>query len=127
MAMIGRGRAHRGEERTALAMAGEIALPRKTVLTGQRGKAGKIGAETFELRIDYRIGPVGGDHSPAPATVADRPVVIERIERAFSCCEQFDPVALEQRAGAKGLGCQSLSDGVEVEVSRIRFQSNDEA
>ena len=81
MAVIGRRRAHRPEERAARAMRGEIAAPGRCVLAGELAELRDVAGEAVELRIDDRIGAVGGDDAPAPAAGAYR-LVMQRAGRA---------------------------------------------
>ena len=43
-------------------------------------------------------------------------MVLERVERAFGRCEDFYPVAIEQRSGAELGSLQLLGDGIEIKV-----------
>ena len=48
--------------------------------------------------------------------------MVERVERAFRRGEDFDAVAVEQRAGAKIVLLQLLGDRIEIEIGRARIE-----
>src|SRR5690606_25606761 len=98
VAVVRRSRAHSSEIGAALAVRREIALPGVAILTGQLGESGEVGAKSFELGIDYRVGTISRDDPPAPFAFADSAMVIERVERAFGRRDDFDAEPVEQRA-----------------------------
>src|SRR3546814_12445392 len=53
---------------------------------------------SLEIGIERGIGAVGGDDAATPAAVADRAVMVERVERPVGGCQRLDVEPLEQRA-----------------------------
>src|SRR5690606_10604243 len=98
VAMVGGGGAHRGEERAALAVRAQVAVPVVDVLAGDLAEALERRRELLVFRVDHRVRTVGGEHAPAPAAVADGPVVLQRIERRLGGGDDLDAETLEQRA-----------------------------
>src|SRR3546814_530787 len=95
----------------------------KSVLARKVGEALEIIAKTLILRIDHRVGTIGGDHPTAPFAAgiggADGGMMLERIERAFGRCDHLDPEAVEKRARTEGVGRQRVGDAVVIEVRRL--------
>jgi len=112
MAMIGRGRAVLPEERAALAMGLEVAIPRGGVAIGQFTETPQIFAEALEFRIDDRVWPISCDDAPFPARLPHFLVVLQGIERALGGGDRLDAEPLEERAGPELLGLQSRIDTV---------------
>ena len=119
VAVVGRGRPHRLEERAAVAVRGEVALPGQRVLAGERAEALDVVAEALELGVDDRVGAVGGDHAPLPAAGADLLVVDERIERRLGGRDHLDVEALEQRPRPERRCGQRRVDAVEIAVGGL--------
>ena len=116
VAVIARGRPHFGEKAAPLAMRGKIARPGHRVLTRQLAKLCQIVHEPLELGIDDGVWAIGGDDAAVPVAGSDSGMVLERVERAFGRCEDFYPVAIEQRSGAELGSLQLLGDGIEIKV-----------
>ena len=109
MAVVARGRAELLEIGAALAMRVEIARPGAGVAAGDLAKLVEIGGKALEIRIDDRVGPIGGDDAAVPAAVADHPVPVQIVERAFGGGDRLDVEALEQRARPVGVASASSS------------------
>jgi hypothetical protein len=116
VAMVGGGGPHADEEIAALAVRAQVAVPVQHVLAGELAEAPQRAGEGLVLRIDHFVRAVGGEHAAAPAAVADRLVVRQRVQRAFGGGDHLDIEALEQRAGAERVGLQRSGDGVVVVV-----------
>ncbi len=103
-------------------MRAQVTLPGLHVLAGDLAEAAQCLRELLVLRVDHRIGPVGGDHAPCPAAGADRVVVLELIQRTLGGGDDLDVEALEQRARAERLRLQRRGDGVVVKVCRAGIE-----
>ncbi len=127
MPVVGRGGAHLREERAALAVRAQIALPGTNVFTGESAELLQRGSELFVLGVDHRIGTVGGDHTAVPSAGADRGMVEQGIERRFGSGDHFDVEALEQRTRPEVGLLQRGSNRIVVVIGSARVQSHTKA
>ena len=126
MAVIGGGGAGALEEGAALrgARRDSPAQMRRYPSRSVRRDGSMIGAKALELRIDHRIGPIGGDHAALPAADAgSHRVRLRSSSGAFGGGEHLDVEALEQRARAELRLGEAFADAVEIDDRRSRRSS----
>src|SRR5438105_14052014 len=102
--MIRRGRTRFAEESAAIFMRAQITTPGRDILACHLPEPFKLANEAGGLGIEHGIGTIGSDHASGPPALANRLVMIERVERAFGGGDELDVEALEQGARAKAGG-----------------------
>ena len=117
MAVIGGGRAGLAKESAALLVRAQIAGHVETSSPVISPKRSKFAAKSGCSGSIDRVGPVGGDHPSAPAGLADRAMMVERVERALGRRQHLDVEPVEQCARTELRPLQRLVDRV---VSRGR-------
>ena len=102
----------------------ELTAARTTIVVAHRlttlGRNGAKGIPFFMLRVDDRVGTIGGDDPALPVARSDRGVVLQAVERAFGGGDRFDAEALEQGAGAEGWRLQRGVDLLAGGRHRVR-------
>ena len=106
----------------AVLVRAQIAGEARDILARHLAEAAEIVGEARRLRVDHRIGAIGGDDAALPAAIPDRLVMVERIERAFGGGDELDLETLEERARAEGVGLQRGVDRVVIEVGGGRLE-----
>ena len=112
MAVVGRGGAIGLEERAPDAMRLQIAGPVGRIGAGNLAKPLDVLAEPFHLRVDDRVGPIGGDHPARPAGLANHFMPAEIVQGAVGGGDDLDAEALEQGARPEGRFGQARGDDV---------------
>ncbi|MNT10780.1 hypothetical protein D3C72_1456280 [compost metagenome] len=104
MAMVGRGGAHLDEKGAAIAKRLQISVPRQRVAPGLFGQHLQVIAEAFVVRVQHRVGAIGGQHPALPARGLDRHVMLQRVERALGRGQDLYVIAVEQGSRLEGVG-----------------------
>ena len=116
-----RGRRAGGDEGLAPGpQRGEVARPRRGVLTGQLGQAAEVVLEVRPVGVDDVVGPERGHDPAVPAARRDRGVGVEGVEGAVGRGQELDAEALVEGPGPEGVGRQRLDEVVVGGVGRGR-------
>ena len=126
VAMIGRCRARGAEIGAALLMRAQIAGIAR-ILACHGAETLHIVDELGIIGVQHRVGAIGGHDLAAPAGLADRPMMVQRIERPLGRRDHLDIVTFEQRARAEGVGLQRGVDHVIIMVGGRRLQPHVDA